>query len=200
MASARISDDKSNFPTHPSAPLSLKSNPVAKFKSQIRGVPIEIESKLQALISESGSVALDERESPSDFINNEEHPSIDISALGGQINNSFRQPFNSNSGSTGTVLEEDGVLYVQKCLHGEYYYESCKIYGHMEESTNILAHSTNAWTLCNTAPSFKEDPLVKCTNEFDTWLLEDNRRMVHQGMLDEFIGHHVYEADTEHAQ
>ena len=37
--------------------------------------------------------------------------------------------------------------------------------------------------------------MVKNDNEFDQWLLEENRQITHQGMLDAYIGHQVYEAD-----
>ena len=48
----------------------------------------------------------------------------------------------------------------------------------------ILAHSTDTWSLCDNAPSFKDNLLVKNDNKFETWLLEDTRQKVHQGMLD----------------
>lgn len=57
----------------------------------------------------------------------------------------------SDSGATGTVIEEDGILYVQNCLHGEYYYESCEIYGDTDTSTTIVAHSTDTWSLYENA-------------------------------------------------
>ena len=47
-----------------------------------------------------------------------------------------------------------------------------------------LAHSTDTWSLCDNAPSFKENLLVKNDDEFEDWLFEDTRRMVHQGVLD----------------
>ena len=37
------------------------------------------------------------------------------------INNTYRQPIDSDTRATGAAIEEDGILYVQKCLHGEYY-------------------------------------------------------------------------------
>ena len=65
---------------------SLKSDPVVKFESRIRGVPIEIESELQALISNSTSRALDDKESSSVFDDSED---IDF-ILEEKINNNFR--------------------------------------------------------------------------------------------------------------
>ena len=49
----------------------------------------------------------------------------------------------SDNGANGTIVEEDGVLHVQKCLNGEYYYESCEIYGDTDRSATIMAHSTD---------------------------------------------------------
>ena len=90
-----------------------------------------------------------------------------------------------------TILEEDGILYVQKCLHGEYYYESCEIYGDTDESTTILAHSTDTWSLWDSAPPLKDNPISNNPYDFDQWLLEENRRMAHQGMLDKCSDYNV---------
>ena len=52
----------------------------------------------------------------------------------------------------------------------------------------ILAHSTDTWSLCDNAYAFKdENPLIKNDDEFEQWLLEDIRRMVHQGKLDNCV-------------
>ena len=42
--------------------------------------------------------------------------------------------------------------------------------------------------------------MVKNNDAFDKWLLEDNRRMSHQGMLDECKDYRVFEVDLEQAQ
>ena len=89
---------------------------------------------------------------------------------------------------------------MQKCLHGEYYYKSCEIYGDTYKSTTILAHSTDTWSLCNSAPPLKNTPISNVTNNFDQWLLEENRRMAHQGFLDEYSDYNVFAADLEEAQ
>ena len=83
-------------------------------------------------------------------------------------------PRDDHKGVTGTVFEEDVVIYAQKCLQDEFCYESYDIYGNTEESTTILAHSTDTWSLCDNAPSFKDNPMVKSDDEFDKWLLEYN--------------------------
>ena len=81
-----------------------------------------------------------------------------------------------------------------------FYYESCGIYEDTDKSTTILAHSTDTWSLCNNVRSFKDNLMIKSDYKFDEWLLEDNRQMAHQGMLDECNDYQVYEADLEQAQ
>ena len=125
--------------------------------------------------------------------------SITAENHGEQINNSFRYPISNNWGVTGSIIEVDGVLYVHKCLHCEYYYESCEIYGDTDETTTVLAHSINLCSLCDSAPSFKDNPIVK-SDDFNEWLLEENRQMAHQGLLGEYKVYEVYEADLEQAQ
>ena len=95
---------------------------------------------------------------------------------GEQINNAFCYPIDTHNGATGSIFEEDSVNYVQKGLHWEFYYNYYDVYGDTDELTTILAHSTDTWTLCNTAPSFKDNPMVKNDNEFNEQLLEDNRQ------------------------
>ena len=114
-----------------------------------------------------------------------------------QINNEFWYPINNHRGVTGSVIKEDGVLYVHKYLRGEYHYEPFEIYGDTNESTTILAHSTDSWSLCDSVSSFKDNPMVKSDDEFDKWLLEQNRQMVYQGMTDEYKDYQVYEANLE---
>lgn len=45
------------------------------------------------------------------------------------INSKFRYPIDKHKGATGTIIEKDWVIYVQKCLLGELYYTPYKIYG-----------------------------------------------------------------------
>ena len=71
-------------------------------------------------------------------------------------------------------------MYVHKCLHGEYYYATYGICSDIDEATAILAHSTNTWSLCDSAPSFKDNLLVKIDDTFDDWLLQDTRQMDNQ--------------------
>ena len=137
------------FPSHPDPVLS--TGPVDTLDSRIRGVPIEIESDIKAVISESV-------------------PDV--------INNDYRLPINPDGRATGTVIEENGTLYVQKCLMGEFYYESCALYGDTSESTTLLAHSIDVWTLCDiptdVPPGIPPDLQVSLA---DDHILEDNQRM-----------------------
>ena len=112
----------------------------------------------------------------------ESTPCLPDDVIAETINNTYRQPIDPDSRATGTVIEEDGVLYVQKCLHGEYYYESCETYGDTDTSTTIMAYSTDTWSLCDSA-TMEDNPNTHVDNDFDQWLLEENRRMAYQGML-----------------
>ena len=104
-------------------------------------------------------MALSTKKSFADFIDND-------TIHGETLNTPFRHPIDTDSGVTGTVIKENGVLYMQKCLRGELYYEPCDIYGDTDDSTTILAHSTDSWTLCDNAPTFKDNSLVT-ENNFD---------------------------------
>ena len=106
-------------------------DPASVFDSRVQGITPDIESTLE-LSDDSPNLALRDP------------------VHGETINNDFRQPIDSSSGATGTLIEEDGILYVQKCLHGDYYYESCEIYGDTDKSTTLMAHSTDTWSLCET--------------------------------------------------
>ena len=128
-------------------------DPARVFDSRERGVPPDEDPDLEVL-----------SENSSDLVPQDPVP-------GETINNDFRHPIDSNSGATGTLIEEDGILYVQKCLHGDYYYEPCEIYGDTDQSTTIMAHSTDTWSLCETPPE---------SFDYDEWLLEENRRMAYQ--------------------
>ena len=183
------SPEESNFPTHPPTLVPpFMTGPDNNFESRIRGVPPDIESKLKDLISNTS-----DQESSSCMINNE-------SVLGETINNDFRQPIDSNNGATCTILEEDGVLYIQKCFYCEYYYESCEISGNTDKSTTLMTHSTDTWSLCDSTPSFKDNPISDIPYNFDRWLLEENRRMAYQGLLDECSDYNLFEVDLEEAQ
>ena len=66
-----------------------------------------------------------------------------------------------------------------------------------DKITDILAHSTDTWSLYENAPLLSKNPMVKSNEAFDAWLLEYNRCMVHQGMPDNCF---VSAADFEEAQ
>ena len=74
------------------------TDPVAKFESRIWGVPPEIESELKQLIHNSPEMALDNKESS---------PCLNDDVIGENINNTYQQPIDTNSGATSTIIEED---------------------------------------------------------------------------------------------
>ena len=76
---------------------------------------------------------------------------------------------------------------------GEFYSKSCDLYGDTCESTALLAHSTDIWTLCDIPPDLPD-------NIVDDQILEDNQRMAYQGMLDRCSDLNVFETDIEEAQ
>ena len=68
---------------------------------------------------------------------------------------------------------------------GEFYYKSCDLYGDPSESTILLAHSTDVWTLCDIPTDIPPDIPPDCHDSTaDDQILEDNQRMAYQGMLD----------------
>ena len=77
--------------------------------------------------------------------------------------------------------------------NGRILLESCDLYGDTCESTTLLAHSTNIWTLCDIPPDLTDSIA-------DDQLLEDNQRMAYQGMLDRCSDINVFELDIEEAQ
>ena len=119
---------------------------------------------------------------------------------GEKINNDFCCQVDAHKGVTGTVFEEDRVIHVQKYLCGEYYYVPYDICGNTDETMDILAHSTDSWSLCKNAPLLNENPNVRSDEKFDEQLLKDNRCLVHQGMLDSCEDYFVSAADLVEAQ
>ena len=67
-------------------------------------------------------LSFDNNDGDNGYITTVDRDSITNKVHGKQINNTFQQPIDVNHGATGSVFKEDGILYRQKCLHGEYYY------------------------------------------------------------------------------
>ena len=84
--------------THPPMLIPSLTDPVAKFELRIWGVPPEIESELKQLIHNSPEMALDNKESS---------PCLNDDVIGENINNTYQQPIDTNSGATSTIIEED---------------------------------------------------------------------------------------------
>ena len=98
--------------------------PVDKFDSRIREVPNDVESEIKALISNSQDP--DQYDVCDDFVtttNIEPIAEIDPGPVK-VVNNIFRHPIDTDGNATGTVIKEDGILYVQKYLMNEFYYKS----------------------------------------------------------------------------
>ena len=90
-------------------------------------------------------------------------------------------------------------MFVQKCHQNEYYYVEYDIYGEIEYTTTRLAHSTDVWSLCDSAPPFINIPYVATDMKFDS-LLEDRRHMVYQGELDNCADVGISTTDLEAGQ
>ena len=124
-------------------------------------------------------------------------PAVNID--GECLNNDFRIPIDQEQGVTGTTFEEDGRMFVQKCHYGEYCYVKYDTYGDVEDTTTRLPHSTDIWSLCDSAPPFVDSPSVKTDLELNS-LLEDRRRMVYQSELDNCADVGILTTDIEAAQ
>ena len=92
----------------------MKIDPVTRFNSQIRGVPIEVESELQVLLPKSGSMALDEKEFSFDddcdeadgYVTTVNDDSITDEVNGEQINYNFQYLIDAHEGVTGSGSEK----------------------------------------------------------------------------------------------
>ena len=91
-------------------------------------------SNLQSLISQSSGVALYDEEFSFGNVIEAYHVStindhsIEDKNAPEQINSKFCQPIDAENSVTGSIIEADEIMYVQKCLHGEYYYAPYDIY------------------------------------------------------------------------
>ena len=97
------SDLEPNLPSHPN--IVQLHGPVDKLDSQTRGVPNDIESEIKALNSNSEGLALDD--GIGEFIT-----TVDDDSIPEIVNNEFRLPISIDGRATGTVIEDDGIIYV----------------------------------------------------------------------------------------
>ena len=136
---------------------------------------------------------------------------------GEPINNEFIAPVGQKDRATGVTIDNQGVLYAQyrhtadDCRHGEFYYQSCEIYGadpvETEEAIDRMANSSIVWSLCDNDP-----PLSLCDNppsfhltfgskmEYDQQVIERNQQLAYQGVLDNCKDVGITEAELQEAQ
>ena len=109
---------------------------------------------------------------------------------GETINNDFTVPVGTEDRATGVTIEYEGVLHAQYCHFGEIYYQSCEIYGDDPEETDeaieIMANSSESWSLCDNAPPPQVHPMLSLCSEmeYDQQVMERNQRLTYQGLLD----------------
>ena len=80
---------------------------------------------------------------------------------------------------------KEGILHAQYCHYGELYYQSCEIYeddpAKTEEAIDMMAHSSELWSLCDNAPPFQVNPML-CLHsemEYDQQVIERNQRLAY---------------------
>ena len=119
-------------------------------------------------------------------------------------------------GATRVTIDHQGVLYAQychttdDCHYGEFYYQSCEIYGDNSTKTkkaiDRMAHSSEVWSLCDnatplslcdTAPSFHLT--LRSEMEYDQQVIERNQRLVYQGKLDNYKDVGITETELQEA-
>ena len=110
----------------------------------------------------------------------------------------FSNQVDTHPHSTGTTYEEDGILYVERCSEMGEMYSAClgKIVDNPKLALDVLASSTDSWTLCSGAPPMKDQ--INVINEEDS--IDQWKTLVHQGILDHCEDYHVNQADLLDAQ
>ena len=84
---------------------------------------------------------------------------------------------------------KEGILHAQYCHYGELYYQSCEIYeddpAKTEEAIDMMAHSSELWSLCDNAPPFQVNPMLclRSEMEYDQQVIERNQQLAYQGLL-----------------
>ena len=108
------------------------------------------------------------------------------------------------------------VLHAQYCHCGDIYYQPIEIYGDnpdalslsTDEAIEMMANSTEWWSLCDDAPplqghpilSFASDMQYKSEIDFDRQVLDRNCRLAYQGLLDTCADLHITEAEVQAAR
>ena len=105
----------------------------------------------------------------------------DATIYGEPINNDFIALVGTEDGATGVTIEHEGILHTQYCHYGELQCQSCKIYGDdptkTEEAIDMVAHSSELWSLYDNAPPFQVNPMLCLRSEIehDQQVIERNQ-------------------------
>ena len=120
-----------------------------------------------------------------------------------------------NPDSTGTIVEQDGVLYMERQLGDDVYYQPLDVYENPNKTIDFISEGSQYWTLCNDAPALNQQSNVIVDTEFDStyldnldvprpteheffddWLLDDpTLRLLTQGCLDDCAEYNVSASD-----
>ena len=65
-----------------------------------------------------------------------------------------------------------------------------------------MAHFIKLWSLCDNAPPFQANPMLRLRSEmeYDQHVIERNQRLAYQGVLDNCIDVGITEAELQQAQ
>ena len=130
----------------------------------------------------------------------------DATIYGETINNDFIAPVGTEDGATGMTIEHESILHAQYCHYGELYYQSCEIYGDnpikTKEAIDMMAHSSELWSLCDNAPLFQVNPMLclRSEMEYNQQVIERNQRLAYQGVSDNYKDVGITEAELQKAQ
>ena len=62
-----------------------------------------------------------------------------------------------------------------------------------------MAHSSKLWSLCDNAPSFQDNTVLRSELEYDQHVIETNQRLAYQGVLDNCKDIGITEAELQEA-
>ena len=130
----------------------------------------------------------------------------DVTIYGETINDDFIAPVGTEDGATGVTIEYEGILHAQYCYYGELYYQLCEIYGNdhakTEEAIDMMAHSSELWSLCDNAPLLQVNPMVSLRSEmeYDQQVIERKQQHAYQGLLDNCNDVGITKAELQEAQ
>ena len=102
------------------------------------------------------------------------------------------------------MFEHDGVVYAKYCLYGELYYTPYEIYGDdpdkSEKAMTRMANSAELLSLCDSAPSFEDNPMLCSELEYDQQIIKMNQLLAFQGVLENYHNIDITEIKLQEAQ